>query len=305
MSARFSVLARKFSEWATACRSPITVAVYEHYFRKFLAEVGDIDVRRLTPATLSAWAKTWHQSQAIVRLMRWCVNDARLIKENPIEHAQHPPKGERVRTLTKAEERRILATADADLRALLIGYAETMARPGELMKASIGDLFPRTTRARLRVALKRGEGLIVLRDYKNRKSRRLPNEPRVILLSPTVGRMIAKQLTKKSRDETPIWTTARNRRWTPNALRCRMRRLRSKLGIVPDARGETIVPYTWRHSGATRLTAAGLRDRVIADILGHVETATTKRYQHLIPDDLRRALRPIWFPRGRRGRRRP
>jgi integrase len=294
MSLRFSVVSRAFLKWARQCRSPVTVAVYEHYFKRFRAALGNKDVRRITPSMLTAWAKTWHQSQAIVRLMRWCVNEARLFKVNPIEHVKHPPKGQRVRLLSRREERQLLAAAEDDLRDLLIGYRETMARPGELRRATFEDLYPKRSPSALRRLLREGKCIIVLREYKNRKARRLPNEPRVILLSPRAGRLICKRLRAARAMSEPIFCTRLGRRWSANALRCRMRRLRFKLGIVADHRGESIVPYTFRHTGATDLTAYGIRDRILADLLGHVETATTKRYQHLSVDHLQRALAPVW-----------
>jgi integrase len=294
MSLRFSSVSRAFLRWAEQCRSPITVSVYAHYFRRFRAECGDKDVRRLTPAQLTAWAKTWHQSQAIVRLLRWCVKDARLFKTNPIEHVQHPPKGQRVRLLTAKEDRAILAACDVDLRALLQGYRDTMARPGELRAATWADVYPRVPRKKLRGLLRAGKCIIVLRDYKNRKTRRLPNEPRVILISPSAGRLLCSLLRANTKDTDHIFRTKRGKPWSANALRCRMRRLRKKINIVPDARGETIVPYHYRHRGATELTAAGIRDRMLADILGHTEVSTTTRYQHLNVDHLRAALRMVW-----------
>lgn len=294
MSLRFSVVARRFLKWAEQCRSPLTVQIYRHYFQRFQREVGNKDVSRITPAALTAWAKTWHQSQAIVRLMRWCVHEARILKTNALEHVQHPPKGQRVRLLNAREQRQLLAAAGEDLRQLLIGYRETMARPGELRRATWADVYPKLTKSKLRKALNKGRCIIVLRDYKNRKSRRMPNEPRVILLSPRMCKMLLKLLTRSVSDATRIFRTRLGRPWTANSLRCRMRRLRARLGWVQDDRGENIVPYTFRHTGATELTAAGIRDRMLADILGHTETSTTARYQHLQVDHLRNAMNRYW-----------
>lgn len=291
---RFSYYAAAFLSWADKCRHPVTVAVYRHYFDRFAAENGDPTIARINPAALSAWAKTWHQSQAIVRLFRWCVEDAELLPRNPVARAKHPPKGERRRIATKREQRRILAAAGVDLRALLSAYLETMARPGELRAATWGDLHPFTTREKLRAALLAGKAQIVLYDYKSRKRRRLPNEPRVILLSPRAGKLLCALMPRVIVKGERIFKTRRGRVWTANALRCRMRRLRAALSLRPDHRGENLVPYTFRHTSATEATAFGIRDRTLADILGHTETATTKRYQHLSTDHLRNALKKFW-----------
>ena len=68
-----------------------------------------------------------------------------------------------------------------------------------------------------------------------------------------------------------------------------MRRLRKDL---PNAAGctESIVTYSVRHSLATIAAAAGIRDRVLADIMGHTDTRTTARYLHLQVEHLRRAM---------------
>lgn len=294
MNLRFSSLVSRFLKWASKVLKANTIVVYKHYFRRFVAENGDVIAQRMTPATVSAWAQTWHQSQAIARLFKWACTDARILKTNPVAGMKHPPKGQRCRITTPGMEKKILRACKPDLRDLLYAYRETFARPGELRAASWGDLFPKTTPAKLRVALKEGNAIIVLRDYKNRKRRRLPNEPRVILLSPQVGRLIARLMTRDVKDDQKIFRTASGRVWTANALRCRMRRLRRLLNLTPDARGENIVPYTFRHTGATNAAAAGIRDRVLADILGHTETSTTQRYIHLQTGHLRAALKKFW-----------
>ncbi len=300
MSVRFSRLASAFLNWASKCRHQKTVEVYRHYYQKFLREVGDKPAHRVTPAVLSAWATTWHQSQAIVRLYRWAITDAKMIRKNPLDKVTHPPKGERHRIIDSSEMVKLLRACPPDLRRLLIAYRESMARPGELRAATWAHLYPRLSGKEMRGALRRGEVSIVLKDFKNRKSRRLPNALRVVLISPRLGRMIARLMRQPHHADDFIFQTERGQRWTANALRCRMRRLRASLGITRDERGETIVPYTFRHTGATQASALGIRDRILADVLGHVETSTTARYQHLSTNHLRAAMRKLWRRKRRR-----
>lgn len=302
MRQKLSHAVAEFLEWAEKCRHRTTVNVYAHYFTRFLQEVGDLAIADVRPYHVTAWAKTWHQSQAMVRLFRWLRDERGVLERNPLERVQHPPKGQRHRIATRAETQKILNASSPDLRALLLAFRETWARPGELRAANWHDLTPRGTRAELQRALRTGNACIVLREYKSRKRRRLPNEPRVILLSPTVGKLIAGMMPRRTAAGQPIFTTTRGRRWTANALRCRMRRLRAALELTRDERGENIVPYTWRHTGATLATAAGIRDRLLADALGHTETSTTARYQHLQVNHVRKALQKIWKrPARRRG----
>lgn len=299
MQRRFQFYASRFLAWARKALHPTTVNVYAHYFRRFKKEVGNVPMSRIKPCVLSAWARTWHESQAIVRLFRWCLDDAGLLRSNPVAHAKHPPKGQRRRTLTPREEKKLIRSTSGEFNTLLIGYRETMARPGELRAARWSDVYPQAPPSRMRKLLRAGKAFIVLWDYKSRKRRRLPNEPRVILLSPCIGRLLARRLRPQQPKSAPLFPNTRGGQWTANAVRCRMRRLRLALLLGPDSRGENIVPYSFRHTGATLASALGIRDRLLADALGHTETATTKRYQHLQPMHVQRALRPLWAVRAR------
>jgi len=298
MNRKFSFFASKFLTWAKKCRHATTVNVYRHYFEKFVKENGDLPLKKINAAQVSGWADTWHASQAIVRLFRWCCVDAELIRVNPVAGVRHPPKGCRKRTATKKETATLLRGSPADLRALLVGYRESWARPGELRAATWADVHPKTTRAELRKALVSGRAFIVLYDYKNRKGRRLPNEPRVILISPRLGRLLARLMPHALDQAAEVFQSDKGKKWTANAVRCRLRRLRRELAIKPDRRGENIVPYTFRHTGATEAAAAGIRDRVLADVLGHVETSTTARYQHLLTEHLQDAMQAFWHRHG-------
>jgi integrase len=77
-----------------------------------------------------------------------------------------------------------------------------------------------------------------------------------------------------------IFLDNRRKAWTSNAVRCRMRRLRKKLGLEPDENGEKVVAYTLRHTVATRACTSGVPERGLADLMGHTSTNTTAQYQH-------------------------
>lgn len=289
-----STLAARFLAWASKCRRPSTVYVYRHYFLDFATAVGDMPAADVTPATLTAWAKTWHQCQAIKRLFAWAVNEAMLLPSNPIARVKHPPKGRRRRVMTPCELAALLRRSKPDLRALLIGYRETLARPQELRVATWDDVIADDGRESLRSAIAAGRASIVLWEYKDRERRQLADMPRVLLLSPRFRRELVRLYDRRSTRHGPIFETAAGRQWTANALRCRFRRLRARLAIVRDKRGETIVPYTFRHTGATGAAALGVRDRLLADVLGHVEVRTTHRYTHLSVGHLRDGMAAAW-----------
>ncbi len=302
MNLSFVELATRFLAWASKCKRPSTVAVYRHYLRRFVEHHGDLAAAAIRPAHVTEFAKSWHDAQAVKRLYRWAVDEAGLLDTNPIARVKQPSKGMRRRILQPRECVKLLRAVKQDFRRLLIAYRETMARPAELRRATWADVQTDVPDLSIDNALRRGRACIVLYEFKDRTSRRDATAPRVILLSPRVCRLLLRLRIHGVRQTRQIFTTAAGRAWTPNAVRCRFRRLRAKLLIERDARGETIVPYTFRHTGATWAAAAGVRDRVLADVLGHVETKTTARYQHLLLEHLRNALSPVWAARAQKNR---
>lgn len=291
---KIQFLINRFLKWARACLAKSTVDVYRHYFRRFVEYHGNMLIAKLKPMHLSEWAKTWHEAQAMKRLFNWALVDAELVKRNPFANVKHPPKGERKRIMGRAEMLAFLRSTSLDLRTLLLAHRETFARPQELRVATWESIQCEDRSITLQQSLQSGKACIVLHEFKARKRRRIASAPRVILLSPRVCRLLLRILERSSDAVGPIFRTAAGKAWSSNAVRCRLRRLRKRNCLTPDKHGENIVPYTFRHTGATLASAAGIRDRVLADILGHVETSTTHRYQHLSVDHLRAALAPLW-----------
>jgi integrase len=291
---KFSDLKKKFLSWAKEALSESSVNVYRHYLDRFEKRFGDPPLDKVKPAMLTRWAKTWHQCQAVKRLFIWAHTEAGLLDQNPLSHVKHPPKGHRRRIMSPLDTARLIRSVKPDLRLLLIGYRETMARPKELRVAKWENIKPDVASLKLRDALKTGRASLVYYEYKCRARRKDGERPRVIILSPRFCRLLLRLLDRSKSKRGYIFRTERRRPWTANGLRCRFRVIRRRLGIKRDSRGESIVPYTFRHTGATQAAAAGVRDRLLADMLGHVDAKTTARYQHLQVDHLRNAMTGIW-----------
>lgn len=294
MCQTFGDLCAEFLAWAQKCLKPSTVNVYRHYFRRWIELHGDLPLDDIFPRHLEEFAKTWHDCQAIKRLFSWATNSAGFANCDRLRKVKGPRKGYRRRILAPREAIRILRAVPSDLRRLLLAYRETFARPQELRLATWEDLKPDDPALTIEQALELSRVSIVLYDFKDAGRRQDGERPRIILLSPRACRLLMRLLSRHRNPRGAIFRTARGRGWTANALRCRFRRLRVKLGIKRDKRGETIVPYTFRHSGATIAAAHGVRDRLLADILGHIETKTTARYCHLQTEHLRAAMSKIW-----------
>jgi integrase len=290
MKIKLSKLIERFLKWGGSALADGTVSAYKHQLNKFLLHVKDREVSTLKPAHLTSWAKSWHEWQAPVRLFNWAVNEAELLRFNPFASVKPPPRNERHRVMTPRQMIELLRAAERPGRAYLLALRETYARPQEIRLACWDDLHAEDPDMPIEEALQQGRAIIVLREYKDRRRRKETNRPRILLISKRLGRAILRIWSSRLSDKGPIWLNAAGKPFTNNAVRCLMRRLRKKLGWKGDRFGEVIVAYSFRHSMATLASSKGIKDRLLADLLGHVETRTTRRYQHLDVSDLREAL---------------
>lgn len=287
-------LAQTFLAWSAKVNRPRTVDAYRHQLKKFCVRFGAMPVEELRSIHLVEVGKSWHLVQAVQRLFNWAKDEAEIVERNPFKRVRKPPIGERKRLVSPIESARMLRRSRRNFRTLLLGYRETFSRPQELRFARLEELQATDRRTTIEQALKTGRAIIVQREYKSRRMRRESNKPRVILLSPRACRLILRLWQRSKTKRGWIFTNSRGKQWSANAVRCAMRRLRKRLKMRRDRHGENVVPYTFRHSGATEAAASGIRDRVLAELLGHASTRTTARYQHLHVDHLQRAMADFW-----------
>lgn len=293
MALRINTVIRKFMTWAEGCLSPSTISAYRHQLRKWQSRVPNKVVNRLRPIDLTAWAKSWHEAQAIIRVLNWAANDARLIRHNPLQAVRKPGRGLRRRILTPQQMELLVRKSSPAARAFLVGLRETLGRPQEIRAATWDQLQPDTPGMPLDRALASGRALIVQTEFKDCRRRRDQTRPRVLLVSVCLGKLLLHMAKMSDARTGEIFRNTRGRPWTRNAVRIMMRRLRKRCKMLPDARGENVTAYTFRHSLATWAAAAGVVDRTLADLLGHVETRTTTRYLHLQVSHLRKAMAKI------------
>ena len=280
----------QFFKWASEALAPATVEAYRHQLDKIHPSVQRKPASRIRPIDMTAWAKSWHEGQAFVRLLNWARDDAKLIRANPLARVRLATRGQRKRILARAALQRIMRTGKPASRAFVLALRETLARPQEIRNSAWEHLQSEDMDMPIDEALATGKALIVLHEFKDRRRRDDTTRPRVLLVSRRLGRAILRMGTDRTKRTGPIWLNNRGQAWTKNAVRCLFRRVRKRLSFVSDTNGENVVAYTFRHSLATYAASKGVHGRTLADLLGHVETRTTDRYVHLNVVHLREAV---------------
>jgi len=268
-------LADKFGEWmkreVEADRmKPRTLDYYHHQIQKFFDVVGgNRPAMGVLPHEVEMYKTSWHSVQAVQRLYNWGVTMG-LLMENPIRSVQKPEVGERQRILTSEEQRQLLAATDQHFHWFLLALLHTIARPQEIRALQWKHLVTQPV------------PMFVLHDFKAKKRRkdRKTAVRRILLDDCMLGFLNQLAQKRQPKPEDFVFLNCRGLPWTANAVRCRMKRLREKLQLEPDANGESIVAYTIRHTAATQACTRGVPDRVLADLMGHTDTNTTRRYQH-------------------------
>lgn len=290
MGLSLSDLATRFFDYISTRNAKGTCYYYRLHVGNFVLTVGNLAVDDLRRHHLLTWAKSWHQFQSVQRLFHWAHAEMELIDRNPFKGIKRPRAGRRRRVLSRKDVCKLLRAAAPEFRAFLLAMRETIARPQEI-RALRWELLRWDAASHSREqALRAGEARFELLDYKARERRAEPDVPRVLLVTARLGRLLARLGGQGEHADGFIFRNQDGQPWTSNAVRLRVMRLRRRTQLERDERGERLVAYTLRHSGATTATINGVPDRVLAELMGHTSTRTTARYQHLSIEHLRAAL---------------
>lgn len=278
-----------FLESCQATCDPSTYDWYRRFLSDFCRYVKLLGVAELKPFHVTRWiqTKTWGPTSqgrvlgALKRAFNWAVGEG-LLADNPIRHMKKPPSKRRERYLTAEERRQILAAVQCKaFRLFLFALSQTGARPGEISQVTAEQIDLQ-------------HGAWILRKHKTAKK---TGRPRVIYLTPPMVNLCRKLVAE--RPTGPIFLNGRNRPWTRNAIRCRFRALRQRLGLDPG-----VVAYCYRHSYITDALERGVPDATVAELVGHTSTDMIHRhYSHLSEkrDYLSQAAAQITKPVERKG----
>lgn len=224
----------KYLEWLkmrvdAGSKAQRTYDWYQDYLQSFLLHatpeyaVQSLTVAQLLPIHVYEWTDgnaAWKGSKrgamiAVQRAFNWAAK-AGLLKEigssSPIKHLEKPPPGRREKLITQDEYVEALAlTHGQEFHDLLQLAWETGARPHELF-----------TVEKSHVDLDNSRWVFPIKESKGKKYQR------VVYLTPT-----ALEITRRLCLKTPAGPLCRNTDnvpWTPYAVNCRFRLLRTAIG---------------------------------------------------------------------------
>lgn len=285
--------AEQFFEAISADVEPSTMALYRLYVGRFVQTHGAKALGDVSPAIVRSWGKTYHPVQAVQRLFSWCHREARLLENNPLEGMRKMPRGRRLRVVERTVAVSLRRRAGRAFRRLLLALDLTIARPGEWRKARWHDLRVAGLGVAQAGDLVAGRAFLFFDTFKARSLRRDRFAVRIIPVPARLGRLLARLLEGAASPASHILTNSRKKPWTVNAVRCAMRALRRRCDVAADHRGENVVAYTLRHSGATQAVACGVELATLAGVMGHSDVRQTWRYVHLSAGWLAKALERI------------
>ncbi|WP_435019114.1 tyrosine-type recombinase/integrase [Tundrisphaera sp. TA3] len=268
-----SVLCYLYLEWSREEHKPATQEWYRGQLDSFRKTCGKIEASAVTPSDVSRWLAARKKLAvaakrqfgpsskraaitAIKAVWSWAVKNHHLEK-NPLKDIERPAMRRR-RALTAAEMAAIFeAVPDRAFRDFLRALRLTGARPGEVAGVTAADVKGDTW---------------VLQVHKTDST----GEDRIIYLNEEMQELSARRA--KLHPDGPIFRQHRGGRpWNRNAIRCRFRRLRAKLGLEAGA-----VCYGIRHAFVTDALEKGVPVATVAQLVGHRDLKMIQQtYSHL------------------------
>ncbi len=275
-----------FLEAVKVERSPYTYADYRRWLTEFAKRHGRRKARDVSKGDAQEFKRHLMQARwkrgrgeprpyepktvnhaliALRRAFNWGAENDYLPDRNPFARIKLRPRKYRYRLVTEGEYQALLShCTDEAFRDVLVACRLTDARPAELrrLKWSMVDWEHR---------------LWLFPTHKTSNTSRRP-APRVIGRHPLVEEVL-----RRRREQFPdgeyVFLNSRGRRWKRGALGLRMRRLRERAGLRPDANGERLTLYSNRRTFGTAMADdAGIPEAVRTQALGHTNPKTTQDF---------------------------
>jgi integrase len=273
--------------------APKTYVSYRDTVRKHIVPtLGKVRVEKLTPQQVQALLRAKEQeglsprSVAYIRsVLRIALN--RAIKWNVVARnasaLADPPRQVRVERvpLTPEQAQTFLAAAEGDrLEALYLVTAALGLRIGEGLGIRWQDVDLDTGTLRIRQVVQRVDGQLIFKEPKTEKSRRTLTLPAVVVdaLRRHRDRQAFEAAGPCWTDRGLVFTNVIGGPLEPSNV---LKRFKATLreARLPEQRFHDL-----RHYAATFMVAKGVPMRVVMDILGHSQMATTTDlYAHVMP----------------------
>ena len=248
----------------------------KRYLNSFCAEVGRMSWRELKPHHVNGWLrkrKSWGPSSerlaiaCVKRALNWAVAEG-YIDRNPLASVTRPTAVSRDVEISDRDHALLMESGDngresnaraACFRPVLIALKHTGQRPGSICRVDVGDVLD-------------DGSAWVIGEHKTRKK---TGRPLVVHLSPCMQTLT--KILKADREDGPLFRNSLGQRWKSNAIGCRFKRLRKKLGLP-----ESAIAYAYRHSFATNALVNGVDVATVAELLGHGDIQMIQKvYGHL------------------------
>jgi integrase len=257
----------------------------DYFLRSFVALYGSHRAITIKARDLDAWVRqhpNWGPSTEnaaktrIVAMFRWGV-DQDMLARNPIRRLHRPPIRSRGRQtlIDPTDHKRLMESASAALRNVLIALHDTGARPSEVASVTAADFNP-------------DRGIWVLDRHKTDQD----GQPRVIYLTPGLVDLCRDLAVKYP--EGPLFRNQKGQPWRPGIMASLIWKLRHRLGLSGK-----VMAYGYRHTFCTDALVRGVPEALVTELVGHKGTAMLHRhYSHLSArsDALRKALGQVREP---------
>jgi len=235
-----------------------TVEAYAWALAKLQVRCESLPADRRTIVQVLADERLGAQSRRTLRrhlnvFLRWCRREYRI--RNPLDHVGPLPKPKYLPRVLTADQVVLVihAATDAVEIALVAVVMDTGIRLGEIVNLTKADVGPDY----LRVSGKVGD-------------RQVPLTPQVRELLLSLG------------DAVHVWIGKRGTPLARDGIQKILRGLFARAGLT----GEKLGPHLLRHTFGTLYIRSGGNVRVLQEIMGHQDLATTMLYVHLAARDI-------------------
>jgi integrase len=253
-----------FLDFSHKAHAPRTYQFYRDFLEDFCGFAGKLRLSELDSAHVAAWLDRhprWKGCRrgaviAVKRAFNYAFTEGKT-DANPVRAVKKPPARARERFLTREERQRIFDSyPEGDpFRDFLFALEQTGCRPGEVALVTAEHVDLR-------------DGVWALEGHKTEHA---TGAPRVVILTPQMVALTRRLMARHP--EGPLFRNEDGQPWTRNAVRCRFRRVRDKLGLGGD-----LVAYLYRHAVATDLLESGTGIAQAAELLGHKGTEMLMRH---------------------------